>query len=131
MCFDHDEYAEVYRESTHRARKTYRCLECHLPIRPGEEYQSVFTVFEGHASTTRTCSVCEWFRERIANHEREEGCQGAEAYPAFGDLEQALETNEFSENGYSRLIGMVPLQRIGVGEDGTVEWSDYNYGGEG
>jgi hypothetical protein len=125
MCFDHDEYADVYRESNPVARKRYVCQECRLPILPGERYQRVFSVFEGRAMTSHTCAVCQWFMERIADYERSRGCEGSEAYPPFMELETALDSNEYSERGYGRLLGMVPLQRIGVGQDGVVKWSDY------
>lgn len=50
--------AEVYTITNPVARRQHRCEECGGVIAPGEKYQRVFMVFEGDASTIKTCSRC-------------------------------------------------------------------------
>jgi hypothetical protein len=103
VCFDYDNYPTFFREQHVKARKHHRCCECSLPICPGEEYQSYFGVWDGEPRTYRTCSVCAWFRERVAESEMEHGCRAHEAYPAFGELLEAL------GEGHARSIGQIDL----------------------
>lgn len=52
------EYAEVWRVSWHKARKKHFCCECHEPIAVGSPYEKIFSVYDGEASTYRTCEFC-------------------------------------------------------------------------
>lgn len=54
-----DDYSvTVHRESWHRARKSYKCIECHRDITIGERYRYSFQVFEGSAYSWHTCEHC-------------------------------------------------------------------------
>ncbi len=87
MCFYHDgEYATVWRESEHKARKQHKCCECGKAIRIGETYSSVFCVSEGYASTSRTCPRCSRLRKAIKEVEMAEGCSAHESQPSLGGL---------------------------------------------
>lgn len=48
----------VWRSSTPRTRKIRQCEECGCKILPGEKYEYVFGVWEGHASSFSTCVDC-------------------------------------------------------------------------
>lgn len=49
----------VYRESWHRARKAYKCIECRRGISVGERYRYNFQVYEGRPSDSlHTCEHC-------------------------------------------------------------------------
>lgn len=104
MCFSYDiGPPSVFRETHRTARKRHICCECGLPILPGERYQEYFGIWEGRPETKRTCAVCEWFRERVAESEMEAGCRAHESYPAFGELWEAL------SDGHDRSIGLIDL----------------------
>lgn len=103
MCFSVDYAPKVYRETRRRARKRHRCCECDLPILPGEEYQECAGIWDFGAETYRTCVSCEWLRERVADAEYRAGCRGAEAYPSFTGLYEALGED------HGRSIGLVDL----------------------
>ena len=110
MCFDAVS-PSVYRENYRTARKKHVCCECRLPILAGERYQEVFGIWDGDASTYRTCAVCEWFRERLVLVEIKAGCRSSEANPGFGFLYEAL-SDEHGED-----MGLVDLLRWHENED--------------
>lgn len=58
----------VYNATTPRAKKSYRCDECPGWILPGERYERVFGVWDGHASTYRTCERCFDLRMWVKNN---------------------------------------------------------------
>ena len=58
MCYIDLEPCEVWQTSLYRARKEHRCDTCSRIIRPGLRYMRVFAVFEGQASTDRSCLPC-------------------------------------------------------------------------
>ena len=67
MCTtDYDE-ADFYHDETRKSRKEHICSECNGTIKKGDIYRYVFGVWEGQASTFRTCHNCmvpqEWLRE--------------------------------------------------------------------
>ena len=60
MCdFDVDEYCELWRETTHRARKVHQCSCCEGAINKGSSYKKIFTIFDGHVSSEKVCILCE------------------------------------------------------------------------
>lgn len=103
MCFDYDCSPTVFNEKHVKARKHYHCCECALFICPGEQHLYIFGVWDSEAATYRICSVCEWFRDRVAQSEMEHGCHAHEAYPAFGCLSEAL------SEGHDTSIGLIDL----------------------
>jgi hypothetical protein len=50
--------ADIYRAAKPKARRPHKCEECSGPILPGEQYERVFGVWEGYASTFKTCARC-------------------------------------------------------------------------
>lgn len=91
MCFISDGNAEVFRTTTHKARKEYRCCECGEDIQPGEHYEYHFQVFDGCTYTFKTCARCVWDRYQVFLNEIEEGCQPWESWCPFEGLRQHME----------------------------------------
>lgn len=59
MCdVDYGDRADLWRESTPRARKRYTCSECELPILPGTVHLSITLMDEGHFLTFRQHKEC-------------------------------------------------------------------------
>lgn len=44
--------------TTQKARKTHKCGECGREIQPGETYTRTWGIWDGFASTYKTCSHC-------------------------------------------------------------------------
>lgn len=58
MCWTDGDCSEVWNERQIRAaRKTHRC-ESGCRIEPGQPYTSIFSIFEGDASTYKICPDC-------------------------------------------------------------------------
>jgi len=68
MCSCDYEPASVYVARTLRARIPHRCEECNRTIRPGEDYERVFGVWDGHLNTFHTCPHCVALRTYMQNH---------------------------------------------------------------
>ncbi len=49
---------QLYKESIRTARKGHVCGECSGAIKPGDEYEFVFGVWDDKADTQKTCSDC-------------------------------------------------------------------------
>lgn len=90
MCFDHDEFADVWRESHPKARKDYKCVECCRPIKKGEVYHCMRSLFEGSWTNTRECAKCEHARALVQQVETDRGCVGNEAICPFYELGEAI-----------------------------------------
>lgn len=59
MCsIDFDELPTVHSTTERKARKPHKCSECCRVIAIGERYRNFFCVFEGRASTSKTCEHC-------------------------------------------------------------------------
>jgi|SRR5688572_8133270 len=59
MCMiDGGDKAEMWSESTQRARKTHKCGECGREIQRGELYWKVFGVHEGYPFSGKWCAHC-------------------------------------------------------------------------
>lgn len=56
---------DVFREKIRTARKEHKCSECRQPILPGEKYEHVTGLWEGHWGTFKTCSACMELRDRF------------------------------------------------------------------
>lgn len=66
-CYCDYEPVTIYSASTPRARKEHRCDECGTKIKPGEQYENVFAVWEGYPSTYKTCERCYDLRQWVKN----------------------------------------------------------------
>jgi hypothetical protein len=60
-CYDYDP-PSVYRQQARRARKPHKCCDCGAEIKPGDEYLSIFGVWEGEAESFCMCLLCEDMR---------------------------------------------------------------------
>lgn len=60
-----EERYDVYDETFPRARKAHECDACELPIRPGDKYARVSTVFDGSAETVKRCLRCQGIHEHL------------------------------------------------------------------
>ena len=60
MCMiDGGELAELWIESTAKARKPHKCCECGRTIQPGEVYHKVFGVQRGDPFRGKWCAHCD------------------------------------------------------------------------
>lgn len=99
MCFDYDDYCEVWREKKLKARKLHRCHECGGEIAVGDRYRFVFSIFKGVMDQFQECEKCEAIRNTITTIEISRGCYGVEAIPPLRGLAEAV-----SESSYGFLI---------------------------
>ena len=90
MCFYYEGTCEVYRESIHVARKTHKCCSCRKDISVGEQYLSVFTVFEGESDTRSVCNLCTQDAVMIHRHELRAGCEGAESWCYWEEVHSTM-----------------------------------------
>lgn len=58
------EFADVWVETYHVARKAHVCDECREGVKPGERYQRIFSLFDGGMTVYKLCAFCasEWDR---------------------------------------------------------------------
>jgi hypothetical protein len=63
--FDETPGADVFDESSRRARKTHVCCECGQLINPGERYQYVRGLWDGAWQSFKTCEICVRIRRDI------------------------------------------------------------------
>jgi hypothetical protein len=60
MCLVVDDPADAWVETTRRARKRWRCVECYGPIPVGAEHVMVSTLYDGGWCRTRMHTECRW-----------------------------------------------------------------------
>lgn len=66
MCDIRDiEYAELWNETSHKARKAYRCNSCGIAIKPGEKYVKHFSLQDGEVCSEKACFACGETREKF------------------------------------------------------------------
>lgn len=65
-CYCDYDPPEVYSSRIVRARKEYRCYECHKPIRVGERHEYAFGVTDGYTYQPRTCMSCVGIRQFVS-----------------------------------------------------------------
>jgi hypothetical protein len=123
MCFYHDDYdwiARVFEETTAKADKPLKCLECFRHVGPGEAYTHIeMREYEecrvcqedrddgrfredfdceaaggkhdfGEEDTHRICDRCQKLLEAIQRVEEDDGCSGQETRPALAQLRDAF-----------------------------------------
>jgi hypothetical protein len=91
MCFiEPDGQYDFHTEKLVRARKPHKCIECEIPIHIGELHWIETYKWEGEVMRHREHVNCRDLRQKIANHEMDEGCGAYEAYPPLGYLREAL-----------------------------------------
>lgn len=62
-----DDMVTVLHAYGRRARREHKCNECGRAIAPGEQYLVERFVYEGHATTHKTCRHCEAVRAWLAD----------------------------------------------------------------
>lgn len=67
-CYCDYEIPTVYRATTPTAKKSHQCEECNRTIAPGEVYEYVFSIWDGHQDTFKTCSHCLALRSYVTSH---------------------------------------------------------------
>lgn len=66
MCdLSYEERATVWSQTWRRARKQHRCEGCRRAIKPGSRYCITFSVFDGYASSEKSCLPCTALAERF------------------------------------------------------------------
>ena len=78
-CCIADDGPEVFREEFRKARKFHSCCECRSDIEPGDMYEYVSGLWDGHWSEYKTCEKCADLRESL----NDVTC------PYYGGLEEA------------------------------------------
>jgi hypothetical protein len=58
MCDEVDDYNDVQTSKRVRARVEHRCCACKERIRPGDEYERTFVVYDGNAESFKHCLRC-------------------------------------------------------------------------
>ena len=84
-----DYHPEVESHSKHCARKEHVCTECGDKILTGETYERRFTVYDGHASTEKTCGDCLALITKFFDSLRDAGLQHEITYE-LGNLRYAI-----------------------------------------
>ena len=56
--YDYDPPEFFDRHTVKRARKTFKCDECHGPIKPGESYERKVGKWDGDFDVYRECALC-------------------------------------------------------------------------
>lgn len=63
-CGD-DEAPDIFRQTWVKAKKEHRCYECKKIISPGDDYEYIFGVWWGDASSYHTCEKCADLRDSL------------------------------------------------------------------
>ena len=53
-----DDFCPVWVVTWRTARKDHKCCECLEPIRPGQKYERIFSVYDGAVNAYKTCEFC-------------------------------------------------------------------------
>ena len=67
-CYCDYDPPQVYSSRVVKARKEYRCYECHARIRVGDKHEYAFGVYDGYAYQPRTCMHCVDIRQFVVNN---------------------------------------------------------------
>lgn len=65
---DDGELPEFSVEEFHIARKEHKCCECGEIIKPGQKYQKISGLWDGHFSRFKTCMPCYNIRENYCSN---------------------------------------------------------------
>ncbi|CAJ5442576.1 Uncharacterised protein [Burkholderia pseudomallei] len=67
-CYCDHEMPSVYVRETRKARKEHKCDECGSKIKPGQQYEHTFGIWDGHQDRIKTCERCVGMREFVKAH---------------------------------------------------------------
>ncbi len=62
---DLDNGPSIFRANIVKARKQYKCYECHSIIEIGEQYEYIFGVWNGESDVFHTCEKCADLRDSM------------------------------------------------------------------
>lgn len=82
---DWDEQPDFYTWMFPKARKEYKCCECHRSIAKGQKYEKYTDKFDGSINTSKTCMDCSNIRRSLT-------CEGG-SMPPFGGLWSEIREN--------------------------------------
>lgn len=108
MCFDYDEYIDVWVSNLRKARKHHKCTACGGDILPGDFYNHVTGIFDGGPFTEKFCGSCEADRDAIHFHELAEGCGARESWIVHDEIPEYMRDHELKrttrEDGQKWLV---------------------------
>lgn len=67
-CYCNYDMPSVYVQETRKARKEHKCAECGSNIKPGQQYEHTFGIWDGHLDRIKTCQHCVDMREFVRAH---------------------------------------------------------------
>lgn len=67
-CYCDYDMPRVASQSFHRAKKPYRCEECRCEIKPGDQYERTWGVWDDTPQTFRVCERCRDVRKWTENN---------------------------------------------------------------
>lgn len=94
-----DEISIVLHDRNHKARKQHKCSECNRLIEAGEIYNVQRTVFDGSASTYKTCQHCQVVKSWLSKE-----CGGYIYQGVYSDIV------EHAQEGYG-----IKVKMLGIG----------------
>ena len=62
------EPATVFNSRMVKARKFHTCVECSVMIKPGDQYEYSFGVWDGIASSQHICARCTQLKQYVQDH---------------------------------------------------------------
>ena len=84
---------DVMRETTPKARKRHKCVECSRPILTGSHYVRASIVYDGTAETIKTCMRCAAVRRALQDED------GSGWVIEYGKLRAALRERNRERRG--------------------------------
>lgn len=90
MCFEYDDYPEMYDERTVKVRKPHRCHACRKIILAGQSAKLATGKFDGAFFRSYQCEACQRMILSIAAEEIQHGCNWSEAWCSPDDLQSYL-----------------------------------------
>ena len=63
ISIDHDGGPSCCKELIRTARKQHGCCECYRDILPGEQYEYISGIWDGHPESYKTCLDCQSLRK--------------------------------------------------------------------
>lgn len=90
MCFEYDDYPEMYNARQVVVRKPHRCEGCGKIIQPGQPAKLATGKFDGSFFREYQCEPCQRMIYSIAAEEIRHGCSYSQAWCAPFDLREYL-----------------------------------------
>lgn len=110
------EYCEFYEAKIVTAKKSHKCIECDIEIKPGQRYEVVSGFFDGEFFRQKTCLLCAELREAFC-------CDGSQ-------IMQTMLWETITENLFPRMTTGC-LQKIKTAEAKQFlidRWNKWKFG---